>query len=862
MQVFIGLFWKDFMSFFRTYIGYALIFFYLCLSALSMFFFGDFFMINNSGFYSFFVTQPFLMIFFTPLLMSKIFSFEEDKNGNFEFLFTQPIRYTTILFAKYFAGYIWSALLALCAVFLYMGTSSIIQYNFVSIFIGYFSLLMLSAIFCALSCMANILVKNFIGSFIIGILLCFVFWIIDFDLIAGMILNAFNIISPFITDSLSLSNNYNLFIHGEISLSAILYFISSTAVICFMAYLIFMYKQSSCTKSTLYRCIALIFVSHILLAISFRLLFSSFSIDITKSKEYTLTDKSQEICQNLQQHIHIKLYISDRFSIIYPDYAPYIQYVENMLEKYASATDKISIEIINPLPYSTFSEEAKQYGIEPILDDDGNPVYFGATFISENNLIKTIPVFIKERKQLLEQDITNILYFSGNNYQKKTIGIISENLPILRKTYKKKFQNWAFIEKLSEFYNFKKIGVAVSEIPDDIDLLMLINPHKIPEYLHFTLDQYVMRGGKIIIFADPYSEIEAEYYSSPQAKKTDINNFLQHYGLQFDADNIVTNYKNSVKLKTNNGDLTDISIYPLWMTIADKNITFEDVKGKLHTIFVKSAGSINILDTLSDDAEFITLIEASENNGIIPANKANLNNQAINKTLLSPTDEKFILAGIIKGKFWSAFDNNIISNDSLFLKRSIADSKIALIGDSDLLYNDSFVNKDTSISNSAYMFAENYDNLQFLLNLIGYMLDDNTAQIINKPIINSNYASANEIIRHIVSKPYEKEIINNTINIEDADLYIKNMTNYIHNSGVFVEPNDVKNLNQIKQKREELIKEKQKLDYFVKTDFDKKKTSLIMTTILEIPLIIVILIYLLFIIQKKFTKLRIRRIMQ
>ena len=117
MQQIIGLFFKDFLGLFRSYLGYAVIFVYLSVSSLLTFYGGGFFSAEDSSLYSFFSVQPLVLSLIIPLLAAKVFNAEDDKSGNFEFLLTQPLKYKNILLAKVWAIFIFSVLLIGLSVF-------------------------------------------------------------------------------------------------------------------------------------------------------------------------------------------------------------------------------------------------------------------------------------------------------------------------------------------------------------------------------------------------------------------------------------------------------------------------------------------------------------------------------------------------------------------------------------------------------------------------------------------------------------------------------------------------------------------------------------------------------------------------
>ncbi len=63
---------------------------------------------------------------------------------------------------------------------------------------------------------------------------------------------------------------------------------------------------------------------------------------------------------------------------------------------------------------------------------------------------------------------------------------------------------WVLIEELKRDFNVKEIEPNATTIPDDVKVLLVIHPKGISEATQFALDQFVLRGGKLIAFLDPW----------------------------------------------------------------------------------------------------------------------------------------------------------------------------------------------------------------------------------------------------------------------------------------------------------------------------------------------------------------------
>src|SRR5690606_24008912 len=80
----------------------------------------------------------------------------------------------------------------------------------------------------------------------------------------------------------------------------------------------------------------------------------------------------------------------------------------------------------------------------------------------------------------------------------------------------------------------------------DIDVLLLIAPQSLSDQLKFAIDQYVMAGGRTLIFLDPYAETMAMQSGIPSVQRSDLAELLPSWGVRLRDDMFVTDFANSM----------------------------------------------------------------------------------------------------------------------------------------------------------------------------------------------------------------------------------------------------------------------------------------------------------------------------
>ena len=219
----------------------------------------------------------------------------------------------------------------------------------------------------------------------------------------------------------------------------------------------------------------------------------------------------------IDEPITLRFYYSTRLGDAVPSYGVYAQRVRELLDQYvAAAHGKIRLEVYNPQAFSDVEDRAVAFGLKGVpLDAQGEQVYFGLAATNSTDDQQVIAFFAPERERFLEYDLTKLVHNLA--FPKKTVVGLMTPLPLqgdmMAMMRGRPSEPMAVIEQLQQLDRVKPLASDIDTIPADIDVLMLVHPQKLPDKTLFAIDQFVLKGGKALVFVDPLSELQASHPS-------------------------------------------------------------------------------------------------------------------------------------------------------------------------------------------------------------------------------------------------------------------------------------------------------------------------------------------------------------
>ena len=311
-------------------------------------------------------------------------------------------------------------------------------------------------------------------------------------------------------------------------------------------------------------------------------------IDLTENRLFTLSKGTRGILASLDEPVTLRFYLSRRELERVPGIGGYADRVRALLDEYTRlAGDKLTLRVIDPEQFSEEEDRAVGYGLRGVpLGLDEGVFYFGLAGTNSVDDEEVIPFFTAEREQFLEYDVTKLVY-SLTNPTQRIVGLLS-SLPVEGQGPPMQAamggmgpQPWMVVEQIRQLFEVRSLHPKLDEIPEDIDVLMLVHPQTLPREALYAIDQYVLRGGRVVAFVDPYSETQQEamaggFMQPVASRRSEIDELLAAWGVTL-GDDVIGDLDLALKVRMDQGGRVLTFDYPVWMNITPDTFDHDDV---------------------------------------------------------------------------------------------------------------------------------------------------------------------------------------------------------------------------------------------------------------------------------------------
>lgn len=404
--------------------------------------------------------------------------------------------------------------------------------------------------------------------------------------------------------------------------------------------------------SSLVLAIALLFGVNMLSNLSLK----SWRLDLTANQLYTLTQGTRNILGNLSEPLQLRFYFSQKLAADYPSIAIYAQQVRELLEEYQRlAQGNIHLEIIDPESFSTEEDRAVSLGLQGVPVENGAATfYFGLAGSNSTDGEAVIAFFQPDREAFLEYDLTKLVYQLTQPKQ-KSIGIIS-TLP-----WQGGFgplganQPWVVYEQLQQSFDLRPLPLTTTTIPNDLELLLLVHPKGLDEGSLYAIDQFVLRGGRVLVLLDPHAESDLQALGETSDYQG-FNKLLDAWGVELVAGKAVADMSKSLKIRITQDGRSAVASYPVWMSVGGEQFAKQDlIVANLTEVVLATPGVLRAKSGAT--TQLTPLIQSTPNAMLVDAATLTDTNTVAVKLLQSyrPDGERYTLAARLTGKPQSAF---------------------------------------------------------------------------------------------------------------------------------------------------------------------------------------------------------------
>jgi len=405
--------------------------------------------------------------------------------------------------------------------------------------------------------------------------------------------------------------------------------------------------------------LAIAFIAAVIL--SDRLL-GGLQIDLTENGLYTLSDGTERILGSIDEPINLYFYYSDEATAGIPQLRDYADRVREMLEEFRDRSDgNIRLEVIDPVPFSEEEDRAAQFGLEAVqLGAAPDPVYMGLAGTNGIGDEEIIPFFHPDEEPSLEYELAKLVS-SLASPEKSVVGLVS-GLPLaggFDPATQRPQAPWVVYEQARQLFEIRDLGTDFDTVPDDVGLLWIVQPRDIAVETQYAIDQFVMAGGKALIFVDPMAAIDAAPMQGapqgmpPMGQGSDLPQLFAGWGIEFTASEVVADAQLALQISTGFGG-RPVRHYG-YLGLGASNLSDADiVTQEVGSVNVAMAGAVGT--SADGSAESEPLLESTAASMLLPASRFSfLPDPAALQDGFVPDGEKRVLAARITGVLASAF---------------------------------------------------------------------------------------------------------------------------------------------------------------------------------------------------------------
>ncbi|MGH8226440.1 MAG: Gldg family protein [Steroidobacteraceae bacterium] len=421
-------------------------------------------------------------------------------------------------------------------------------------------------------------------------------------------------------------------------------------------------------------------------------------IDLTQNHIYTLAPGTDRILAGLKEPINLYYYYSAAAAEQYPQIKTYADRVQNFLEEIARRSNgKLLLHSVDPQPFSDAEDRATDLGVRAIpIGSTGESLYFGLAGTNSTDGHAAIGFFDPRKQQFLEYDVMKLVYQLGTT-AKPVIGWLS-SLPMqggFDPATEQPRQPWAVFAQARQLFKVRVLQPSVTRIDPSIRVLVLVHPKHLSPAALYAIDQYALRGGRILAFVDPLAEQDSsgENPSNPVAALTadhssHLEPLLSSWGVDFNPKEVIGDAEHALEVTMHQGQAPVRHLAVLGFDRSDLN-SKDVITAGLSTINVATAGFLT--PRKGAKIKFEPLIQTGTDAAPIAASRfVMLSDPTTLENGFHPTGKRYTIAARITGLVKSAYPKGPPAGVKPIpgekpLEASVKPLNLVVVADSDML---------------------------------------------------------------------------------------------------------------------------------------------------------------------------------
>lgn len=463
-----------------------------------------------------------------------------------------------------------------------------------------------------------------------------------------------------------------------------------------------------------------------------------FQLDLTENKLFTVSQGTKDIIGGIDEPIVLRLYFTKAMGEGNPAHAQHFVRVKELLERYASLSDgRIRLELLDAAPFTPAEDEAVAFGLSGVpYNEAGDLGYFGLVGTNSTDDIDLVRYFAVDRENFLEYDLSKLIH-RLTNPAKKVVGLIS-SLPIggAGQIPNQDAQRWPLIQTVREFFEIRPLPTYVERIPDDIDVLWIVHPRGFDDYALYAIDQFVLNGGRALVFVDPFFESGRTRTGSSAVGRSELDQLLNAWGVSLAPGKVAGDLDAARRVRVRHEGRIAVADYVAWLSLHPANMDRNDVvTGDIRKL---SLGTPGILEPLTKPGITVT-----------PLVTTGLRSMAIDvRNFLSQTDvvglfrnfqpsnRNLILAARSTGAATSAFPSGLPkvtkpesnpagseTGQAAHIEKAKVPINVIVVADVDMLHDEFWA--DVEGQGGQQSLVPNANNVDFVMNALDNLTGSN-----------------------------------------------------------------------------------------------------------------------------------------
>ncbi|MCX7819142.1 MAG: Gldg family protein [Kiritimatiellae bacterium] len=380
-------------------------------------------------------------------------------------------------------------------------------------------------------------------------------------------------------------------------------------------------------------------------------------LDLTEDRIYTLSEGTRAVLRELDGPVTLKFFFNASDPQVPPHLRVYARAVSDLLREYEiEGRGKIVVETYDPVPDSDAADWARRYGIEPQPAGFFGPEVMFGLVAAKGDAEAVIPYLNPEDQERLEYDITRLIARLSKP-KKPVVGLIS-SLPLLGGLGGMPFgpqpqRGWFAFTDLEKDYTVRQISETAETLEDDLEMLVIVHPKNLSEKLLYAIDQYLLRGGKILAFLDPLCLAE-DQSRGPMgmmnfgAEGSTLGPLLGAWGVTWENSRVLADLEAATLLRSRDGRAVN---NPMWLSLRPANMADDRLTAKIETLLMPTPGAFKVEPP--EGVEARPLIRSSEAAGFVDSMTARFG-ESVGREF-QPGRRREVLAVRLSGTFSTAF---------------------------------------------------------------------------------------------------------------------------------------------------------------------------------------------------------------